>query len=139
MGRFGVGRATALLVREAAQSADLLRAEAAYYAWGAADFWGARTGSGVLHEGRDLLGEGWVYWMGVGGSCSVDNPWPVAPDPRGVGHCCNASLARLGASGSQPSWSVDFQVGCGTTGAQTRVQSTGLIAVGARRRRSAQS
>ena len=66
MGRFGVGRAAALLVREAAQSADLLRAEAAYYAWGAAVFWGARTGSGVLHEGRDLLGEGWVYWMGPG-------------------------------------------------------------------------
>ena len=74
MGRFGVGRATALLVREAGQSADLLRADAAYYAWGAAVFWGARTGSGVLHEGRDLLGEGWVYWMGVGGSCNMDNP-----------------------------------------------------------------
>ena len=32
-----------------------------------------------------LLGEGWVYCMGVGGSCSMDNPWPVDPDPRGVG------------------------------------------------------
>ena len=45
----------------------------------------AGDGDCVLHEGRDLLGEGWVYWMGVGGSCSVDNPWPVDPDLRGVG------------------------------------------------------
>lgn len=27
-----------------------------------------------------------MYWVGVGGSCSMDNPWPVGPDPRGVGH-----------------------------------------------------
>ena len=46
---------------------------------------GREAGDGVLHEVGVLLGEGWVYCMGVGGSCSMDNPWPVDPDPRGVG------------------------------------------------------
>ena len=52
---------------------------------GAVVWWGVRPVGGVLHEVGVLLGEGWVYCMGVGGSCSMDNPWPVDPDPRGVG------------------------------------------------------
>ena len=38
----------------------------------------------VLHEGRELLNEGWGYFRWVGPSCSTPNPWPVDPDPRGV-------------------------------------------------------
>ena len=52
---------------------------------GAARCWSVRSVGGVLHEVGVLLGEGWVYCVGVGGSCSMDNPWPVDPDPRGVG------------------------------------------------------
>ena len=49
-----------------------------------------------MHEGRGLLEEGRGYSMGVGGSCSMHNPWLVVPHPRGVG--------RLGAgAGRQPS------------------------------------
>ena len=51
----------------------------------AASRWSVRPVGGVVHEVGVLLGEGWVYCMGVGGSCSMDNPWPVDPDPRGVG------------------------------------------------------
>ena len=46
---------------------------------------GARLAGGVLHEGGVLLGKVWVYSTQVGGSCSTHNPWPVDPDPRGVG------------------------------------------------------
>lgn len=38
----------------------------------------------VLHEGRAVLEEDGVYCRYVGPSCSVPNPWPVDPDPRGV-------------------------------------------------------
>ena len=49
-----------------------------------------------MHEGRGLLEEGRGYSTGVGGSCSMHNPWLVVPHPRGVG--------RLGVgAGRQPS------------------------------------
>ena len=47
-------------------------------------WWGVRPVGGVVHEVGVLLGEGWVYCMGVGGSCSMDNPWSLDPGPRGV-------------------------------------------------------
>ena len=50
---------------------------------------GSRRRLDAMHEARGLLEEGRVYSMGVGGSCSTHNPWPVDPHPRGVG--------RLGA------------------------------------------
>ena len=52
---------------------------------GAVVWWGVRPVGGVLHEVGVLLGEGWVYSTQVGGSCSMDNPWPVDPNPRGIG------------------------------------------------------
>ena len=51
---------------------------------GAVVWWGVRPAGGVVHEVGVLLGEGWVYCMGVGGSCSMDNPWALEPAPRGV-------------------------------------------------------
>lgn len=45
-------------------------------------WWGVRPVGGVVHEVGVLLGEGWVYCMGVGGSCSMDNPWSLDPGPR---------------------------------------------------------
>jgi len=74
MGRSSVGRAAALLVGGAGSRPTCYEPMRPITRGGADVFWDARTGSGVLHEGRDLLGEGWVYWMGVGGSCSMDNP-----------------------------------------------------------------
>ena len=50
----------------------------------AASRWSVRPVGGVVHEVGVLLGEGWVYCMGVGGSCSMDNPWTLDPGPRGV-------------------------------------------------------
>ena len=45
---------------------------------------GSQPHRGAMHEGRDLLDEGWVYSVGCGGSCSTHNLWPVLPEARGV-------------------------------------------------------
>ena len=49
----------------------------------------------VLHEGRALLPEGWVYSTRARGSFSTDNSWPGHPKPRevGQGHAAAASTS----------------------------------------------
>ena len=66
----------------------------------------------VLHEGGVLLEEGWGYWGWVGPSCSTHNPWPVDPDPRGVG--------RRGRLGAEPASDHGLQAP-----AQTSVRERG--------------
>ena len=45
---------------------------------------GSRPHPDVMHEGRGLLGESWVYSAGCGGSCSTHIPRPAPPEARGV-------------------------------------------------------
>lgn len=45
---------------------------------------GSRPHPDAMHEGRELLNEGWVYSAGCGGSCSTHIPRPVPPEARGV-------------------------------------------------------
>ena len=56
-----------------------------------------------MHEGRDLLDEGWVYSVGCGGSCSTHNPRPVPPEARGVAGRDVADCARGEGGGSAAS------------------------------------
>ena len=55
---------------------------------------GSQPHRGAMHEGRDLLDEGWVYSVGCGGSCSTHNPRPVPPEARGVAGRDVADCAR---------------------------------------------
>ena len=82
-----------------------------------------------LHEARGLLEERRVYSKGVGGSCSMHNPWPVGPHPRGVrwDHACWAGAvesedaSRGGAAGSSsaPNWAASRRGGCRTAAPST--------------------
>ena len=64
---------------------------------------GSQPHRGAMHEGRDLLDEGWVYSVGCGGSCSTHNPWPIPPEDRGVAGREVADCARGGGAGSAAS------------------------------------
>ena len=50
-----------------------------------------------------------MYSKGVGGSCSMHNPWPVGPHPRGVrwDHACwaGATAESVGSSRGGPAGS----------------------------------
>ena len=46
---------------------------------------GCRRRLNALHDVWVLLDDGWVHFGWVGPSCSTHNPWPVDPDPRGIG------------------------------------------------------
>ena len=88
------------------------------------------TSCSSLHEGRGLLDEGRVYSMGVGGSCSVHNPWPVGPHPRGVrwdhaswagaaAESVGSSRGGVAGSSSAPSWAASRRGGCRTAAPST--------------------
>ena len=80
---------------------------------GAVVWWGVRPAGGVVHEVGVLLGEGWVYCMGVGDSCSMDNPWSLDPAPRGVGH--GRQVVGSIPTSSQDKWLLPL-VECGFPG-----------------------
>ena len=64
---------------------------------------GSRPHPDAMHEGRELLNEGWVYSAGCGGSCSTHNPRPVPPEARGVAGRDVADCARGEGGGSASS------------------------------------